>query len=100
MLLLCVFVQDHCKVEGLPPMDGKDFQKLQRTSKSSCASLSIAIILGESVSQLLAMEKSCGSQQRVCFSEKSGMMGGFFSSCSQKRCFNYRIQSHNLSKRS
>lgn len=50
----------------------------QCTSKSSRASLSIAIILGESVSQLLAMEKSCGSQQRVCFSEKSGMMGGFF----------------------
>lgn len=58
-------------------MDGKDFQKHQRTSKSSRASLSIAIILGESVSQLLAMEKSCGSQQRVCFSEKNEMMGVF-----------------------
>lgn len=77
MLLLCVFVQDHCKVKGLPPMDGKDFQKHQCTSKSPRPSLSIAITLGESVSQLLAMEKSCGSQRRVCFSEKSGMMGVF-----------------------
>lgn len=35
-LLLCVFVQDHCKVDGLPPMD---FQKHQCTSKSFGASV-------------------------------------------------------------
>ncbi|KAL1280326.1 hypothetical protein QQF64_014926 [Cirrhinus molitorella] len=82
-------------------MDGKDFQKHQRTSKSPCASLSIAIILRESVSQLLAMEKSCGSQQRVCFSEKSGMIGVFLTPLFPKKdaLTTIRRQSHNLSKR-
>lgn len=39
-LLLCVFVQDHCKVGGLSAMDGTDFQKHLCASKSLGASVS------------------------------------------------------------
>lgn len=54
MLLLCVFVQDHCKVEGLPPP--MDVKGLSNNLFESVQSVLVPLSIAVTVSQFLVME--------------------------------------------